>query len=203
MTTSATSEAVLLLGFNRPEKLKELIDVVRTAEPPRVYLALDGPRENRHSERQLVLANQELATQIDWGADVHTLFREQNLGCARAVSTAISWFFDHEEQGIILEDDVVPGPHFFRFAESMLWQHRNDASILAVCGSTSVPPRHHADGSFRFSRYRFVWGWGTWRDRWSLIRLGHDGLARRSATDAPARPLRRLPESGSSLGPVL
>ena len=36
--------AVLILFFNRPERLKEVFDEVRKARPSRLFLYQDGPR---------------------------------------------------------------------------------------------------------------------------------------------------------------
>jgi len=62
---------------------------------------------------------------INWECDVKTLFRNKNLGCKYAVSGAIDWFFENVEQGIILEDDCLPDPSFFRFCQEMLKEYRN------------------------------------------------------------------------------
>ena len=52
---------------------------------------------------------------INWEADIKTLYHKKNNGCMKGVSSAINWFFDNEDEGIILEDDCVPHPDFFPF----------------------------------------------------------------------------------------
>ena len=54
-----------------------------------------------------------LSSNVDWDCEVKTLFRDKNLGCKYAVSSAIDWFFENEEMGIILEDDCLPSQSFF------------------------------------------------------------------------------------------
>jgi hypothetical protein len=49
----------------------------------------------------------------DWDCEVKMLFRDTNVGCKIGPSSAIDWFFEHGESGIILEDDCVPHPTFF------------------------------------------------------------------------------------------
>lgn len=169
---TACPEPVLLIGFNRPDLLGEVIDRVRAGRPARVYLAVDGPRPDRAGEAERVLACQQLAGAIDWGAEVRTLFRPANLGCGRAVSGAISWFLEHEERGIILEDDILPGPDFFPFVADLLDRYRDDDRVAAITGTNFVPPsQQSAPGHYRFSRVPVVWGWGTWRRAWADYRF--------------------------------
>lgn len=166
--TFRCKEAVLLIGFNRPELLAEVIERIRAVAPPRVYLAVDGPRAGRQGETDKVHACQELAGAIDWDCEIFTLFREQNLGCGRAVSGAITWFFEHEERGIILEDDILPAPDFFPYVEAMLDLHAADPQIACVTGTNFIPPTDQINPtSPRLTRVPLVWGWATWRRVWN------------------------------------
>jgi hypothetical protein len=94
---------VLFLIFNRIETTKKVFEEIRKAKPPRLYIASDGPREHKVGESEKVKAVRDyVLNNIDWNCEVKTLFREKNLGCGRAVSGAITWFFENEEMGIIL-----------------------------------------------------------------------------------------------------
>lgn len=105
--------AVLFLVFNRPDKTKQVFEAIRQAKPPRLYIAADGPREEKEGEADLVEEVRSfIMNNIDWPCEVKTLFRENNLGCKYAVSGAITWFFEQEEEGIILEDDCLPSHSF-------------------------------------------------------------------------------------------
>ena len=107
------------------------------------------------SAKEIVLAN------VDWDCQVKTFFRNENAGCKKAVSEAISWFFTHVEQGIILEDDCLPHPSFFPFAEEMLEKYKDDEDIIAVNGCNYG--FNYRSSSYFFSRYMNAWGWATWR----------------------------------------
>ena len=163
-----SSPPVLLLGFNRPELLEDLISSVRRARPKRVYLAVDGPRRDHPADVEAVGACQELAGAIDWGAEVSVRFADVNQGCGRAVSGAISWMFETEDEGIILEDDIDPDPSFFPFCSELLARYANDSRVLAISGSNVVPSQGqtHPEMPYRFSVIPHVWGWATWRRSW-------------------------------------
>jgi hypothetical protein len=99
---------ILFLIFNRPEPTKRTFDEIRRAKPAELYIAADGPREAKLDDPELCNETRAIVKDIDWKCEVHTLFRDKNLGCKKAVSSAIDWFFDNVDAGIILEDDCVP-----------------------------------------------------------------------------------------------
>ena len=105
--------AVLFLVFNRPETTRQVFEAIKSAQPPRLYVAADGPRTDHEGEREQCEIVREIATALNWPCDLKTLFRDDNLGCKIGVSEGINWFFENEEEGIILEDDVLPLPSFF------------------------------------------------------------------------------------------
>jgi hypothetical protein len=96
---------------------------------------------------------------------VKTLFRERNLGCKYAVSGGISWFFEQEEQGIILEDDCLPTQSFFWFCEELLFRYAKDLRVAQVCGYNSSKSLNQESDYF-FSNLGSVWGWATWKRTW-------------------------------------
>ena len=111
---SPLNTAVLFLVFNRLDTTKEVFESIKEAKPPRLYIAADGARESINGEDKRVEEIRDyILENIDWGCEVKTLFRNENLGCKMAVSGAIDWFFENEEMGIILEDDCLPSQSFF------------------------------------------------------------------------------------------
>ncbi len=163
------SPPVLILAFNRPDRLRDLIDRLRVIRPSSIYVAVDGPRAEVESDAHRVLETRAQVSDIDWPCTVQTLFQESNLGCGRGVSTAITWFFTHEEEGIILEDDVLPDPSFFLFCAQLLDRYRFDPRVFAISGCNFAPPEviSQPHGSYRFSGITHVWGWATWRRSWA------------------------------------
>jgi hypothetical protein len=109
---------------------------------------------------------QRIATAVDWPCEVKTLFRSRNLGCKQAVSQAIDWFFEHEEQGIVLEDDCLPVASFFQYCDEMLDYYRDDDNVALISGDNFQFGRTYGDASYYFSRYVHIWGWASWRRMW-------------------------------------
>jgi hypothetical protein len=158
--------AILFIVFNRPNTTNRVFEKIRQAKPPRLYVASDGPREGYEGEKEKVIKTREIATIVDWPCEVKTLFRDKNLGCKNGVSTAITWFFKHEEQGIILEDDCVPHLDFFSFCENLLNYYADDEKVGAITGNNFQNNKWRGSASYYFSKFAHCWGWATWRRAW-------------------------------------
>lgn len=162
-----TRSAILFLVFNRPDTTRRVFEAIRTVRPARLYVAADGARPERSGESQLCDAARAIATDIDWPCEVQTLFRDENLGCKRAVSSAIDWFFEHEPEGVILEDDCLPDRTFFACADQLLEQHRDNARVMCISGVNFISSLCRPAESYYFSRWVHIWGWASWRRAWN------------------------------------
>jgi len=159
--------AVLFLVFNRLSTTKRVFEVIRKAKPPRLYIAADGPRANKASEVKKVKEVREyIFSNIDWQCEVKTLFRDENLGCKHAISGAISWFFENEEMGIILEDDCLPSQSFFWFCEELLEYYMDDERIFMISGYNRQNVWNPEQYDYFFSHLGGIWGWASWRRAW-------------------------------------
>ena len=163
---------VLFLTFNRPDTTKQVFEAIRQAKPPRLYIAADGPRDDKTGEQEKCKEVRRIATQVDWNCEVKTLFRNKNWGCKYAVSGAIDWFFENEEEGIILEDDCLPSQSFFWFCEELLERYKDDKKIMQVNGSCFLK-NLNIKYSYFFSKYNHIWGWASWRRSWKHFNLNY------------------------------
>lgn len=161
--------AVLFVVFNRPDTTSLVFEAIRKAKPKRLYVAADGPRPGNPTDDEKCALTRQIATNVDWDCELKTLFRDENLGCGLGPSGAYNWFFEHEEEGIILEDDCLPDPSFFIYCKEMLEKYRNDTRIMHVSGSNFQNGwQKDKNYSYYFSSYPYEWGWATWRRAWQL-----------------------------------
>lgn len=167
MEAYQTKSPILFLIFNRPHLSRQIFDSIKLAKPTRLYIAADGPRNNRLNEDRLCEETRAIVQQIDWPCEVKTLFRTENLGCKHAVASAINWFFEHEEEGIILEDDCLPGNSFFYFCDTLLEHYRDDTRINHISGCNFQHNKQWGDATYYFSNLTHVWGWASWRRAWT------------------------------------
>ncbi len=160
---------VLFVIFNRPDTTQKVFNAIRQAKPKQLFVAADGPREGKEGEKEKCEQVREIIEQIDWDCEVKTLFRDKNLGCKIAVSSAIDWFFENVEEGIILEDDCLPSQSFFWFCQELLEYYRNDTRIMHISGDNFQFGRKRGEGTYYFSKYAHVWGWATWKTAWKYF----------------------------------
>ncbi|MBU3668626.1 MAG: hypothetical protein FGM57_01510 [Candidatus Taylorbacteria bacterium] len=160
---------ILFITFNRPEKTEQVFSVIRVYQPEKIYIASDGPRDNKPGEAELVARTRKIFDTIDWPCTVIRIFRETNLGCKRAVSESITEFFKHEEMGIILEDDCMPNPSFFEYCTEMLLKYKENESIFHVNGTNLLPASdlQNVPTSYYFTKNIHIWGWASWRRAWN------------------------------------
>lgn len=158
---------VLFMTFNRPSTTRRVFEAIKKIQPHRLYLACDGPRAGNAEDDRKCSEVREIISKVDWPCEVKTLFRNENLGCMNACTQAISWFFDHEDKGIILEDDCLPTQSFFNYCEEVLEKYKDDNRVVHVNGNnyntSKVTP---TDYSYHFTYFPQVWGWATWRRAW-------------------------------------
>lgn len=167
-TYSSIETPILFLVFNRPDTTARVFDAIRAARPRQLFIAADGPRADRAGEAERCRQAREIATAVDWPCETRTLFRQDNLGCKRAVSSAIDWFFDQVEEGIVLEDDCLPDPSFFAYCGDLLARYRNDPRVMAISGDNFISGHWRPQESYYFSTFTHIWGWASWRRAWAL-----------------------------------
>jgi len=156
---------ILFIVFNRPNTTKQVFETIRAIKPTKLYVAADGPRENNDNDVVKCKEVREIATQIDWDCELHTLFSEDNLGLKAAEIRAFTWLFENEEYGIILEDDTLPDMSFFHFQQELLQKYKDDERIGLIAGR-NILRSIHSNHSYCFSKHIATWGWGSWKRVW-------------------------------------
>lgn len=157
--------AILFLTFNRLDTTKQVFETIRDIKPLKLYVASDGARKSKEGELEAVQKVRGYMLQnIDWKCEVKILFRQENLGCKYAVFSAMKWFFENEEMGIILEDDCLPNRSFFWYCEELLEKYKDKSQIGMISGRNDLDGyRASSDHGYFFSSRGLIWGWATWR----------------------------------------
>jgi len=159
---------VLLIIFNYPEITQKVFNAIKEVKPKSLFVFSDAPRKNKKGEAEKCSKTRKILEQIDWACDVKTYFLEENIGARKAVSTAISWFFDNVEEGIVLEHDCLPNKSFFYFCQEMLNRYRNDTRIMHISGSNFLQGKKIGKYSYYFSKVPLIWGFATWKRAWKF-----------------------------------
>lgn len=171
---------ILLITFNRPDHVRQVLSEIRKQQPAQLFVCQDGAREGNENDRVKCQEVRDVITElVDWPCELHTLYQEKNLGCGPGPAAGITWFFEHVEMGIILEDDAVPHPDFFGYCEELLEKYKDDESVRAI-GSMHLDDRTYGDGSYYFSMMnRTFCAWATWARAWKDFDLYHRNVTRK------------------------
>lgn len=164
MITYNQETPVLFIVFNRPDTTTRVFEQIRKAAPKRLYITADGPRTKE--EEAVCQKVRDVVSNVDWDCTVSKLFHSENLGCGKNMHQSISWFFENEPEGIVLEDDCLPADSFFGFCSTLLEKYRYDERIGHITGGNYQRGVARGDGSYYFSSLTNVWGWAGWRRVW-------------------------------------
>lgn len=162
---------ILFINYNRPHLTRQSFAIIRKLQPQELFIACDGPHPNKAADVEKTEEVRAIVKEVDWKCSVNYKFSDSNKGCKIGVSSAIDWFFDQVEEGIILEDDIIPSPSFFEFAQAMLEMYRNEEKVMHVSGNNFLEQPLPNNESFYFSGVPHVWGWATWRRAWQMYSI--------------------------------
>ena len=171
---------VAIVVFNRPDHVIKLIERLKPENDRELFVISDGARANKSGEAEKVETCRNMFK--DWPGKIHRNFADHNMGCKTRVSSGLDWVFEHTERAIILEDDCLPHPDFFRFADELLDKYESDTRIMSICGTNVFSDRDYFGWSYFFSKYQNCWGWATWKRSWDLFDHNLSGLQIAKAT---------------------
>lgn len=167
--------------FNRPDLTQQVFQSIAQAKPEKLFVVADGPR----TEEDLELCQQtrEIIQQVNWDCQLLTNFSDRNLGCKERVASGLRWIFSEVEEAIILEDDCLPTPSFFKFCQTLLDSYRYDTRIYAISGDNFQQGQRRTDYSYYFSHYFHCWGWASWRRVWQQFEAQMQSLCKAEIQD--------------------
>jgi hypothetical protein len=157
---------VAFFVFNRPDTTAQVFEAIRHIQPAQLLLVADGARSHKAGEAEKCAAVRKIISQIDWKCDVLENFSDTNLGCKQRVVSGLNWVFEQVEAAIVLEDDCLPNPSFFRFCQAMLKRFSEDERIMMICGTNLLEEWKSKQQSYHLSHHTTIWGWATWRRAW-------------------------------------
>lgn len=163
---------VVLTVFNRPDATARVFERIAQARPPKLLIVADGPRESNLSDIEKCRKVREIVKKVDWPCEVFRNYSDKNLGAKMRIVTGLDWAFSIVEEAIILQDDNLPHPTFFRFCEELLKKYRNNERVAAINGHNLLVGRNKNSYSYYFSLFLQVEGWATWKRFWVNYDVG-------------------------------
>ena len=157
---------ILITAYNRFKNFRKLLLSIKDYKA-KIYISIDGPK-NRHDKlEQSKIIN--FIHKNKKNFNIRYKILDQNLGCQKAIFSALDWFFLKETKGIILEDDTLPSPSFFKFTNKLLLKYEKDKKVFSISGYMPCK-KISIDSDYFFSKFFTCWGWATWRSRWIVAK---------------------------------
>jgi hypothetical protein len=159
---------VLLITFNRPDVTQRVLNRILEMNPPIIYFFNDAPRPGNKKDQELCAQIRKMAANLDFDGILKTRFEEKNLGCKMGESTAMSWLFENEEMGIVIEDDILPTTEFFWYCQEMLEKYKDDPRVFSITGCNLLNEWKQEYQDYHFALFGSFWGWAGWRRAWQF-----------------------------------
>lgn len=160
---------VLFITFARPDYARRTWDAIKAAQPKNLYFYSNKGREEKEGEIERNEEIRAFVKEIDWDCNLRTWFRDKTVNIYESLEGAISWLFDNEEQGIILEEDCVASLAFFDYCQQLLPRYKDDYRIWIISGDNYFEKQRFCDYDYFFSQDMQIYGWASWRSRWKQI----------------------------------
>lgn len=93
--------------------------------------------------------------------------RERNLGLARSIIGGVTELTQRFGRVIVLEDDLLPGPHFLEYMNAGLARYADEPRVASIHGYCY--PVHEPLPPTFFLKGADCWGWATWQRAWALF----------------------------------
>jgi len=155
---------ILLIVFNRPSTTREMFDCIIELQPNKLYVSADGPRNIEEAVRCNEV--RKITEDINWECTRKQQYFEENQGGALGPKKAIDWFFENEEMGIIIEDDIIPSSDFFIFMKELLIKYKDEKKVMHISSMNFHLGKNYVNTSYYFSQVISPWGWATWKRAW-------------------------------------
>jgi len=166
---STISTPVALVVFNRPRLTEIVFSAIAQVRPSKLFVIADGPRPGHASDIPKCVETRAIIDRVDWPCEVLRNYSDVNLGCKMRPASGIDWVFSMVEDAIVLEDDCVPHPTFFRFCQELLEEYRHDQRLMMISGTNLLGKWKSDQQSYHFSYHGGNWGWASWRRAWQYF----------------------------------
>lgn len=166
---SMTDVPVVIVFFDRPQMLAKLWERIELARPSTLIGLSDGPKVKADLER--INQCREIFKPT-WKCEFVPVYLEENVGVDDNVRQGLTKVFSWFEEAIVLEDDCIPDPSFFRYCSELLERYKFDERIFSISGLNQFAGRYDwtEQSDYAFSRFFSSWGWAGWRRNWQSCR---------------------------------
>lgn len=161
---------VIVFTFNRADNLESLLyslSLCEYANKTKVYVFVDGPR-NESDRKQQLLFNCIFAKTQKSFLELNVSKRDVNIGLRKSLIAGVTDVLSNYESVIVLEDDLVLSPNFLVYMNESLCFYKEKQDVASISGYTNQISKHNIKDNY-FHLRPCSWGWATWKNRWEGV----------------------------------
>ena len=155
----------LIIAYNKPTLLKNLLEKISRIDNSSVYIHLDGSdaisKDFHNNLACKEIIHSFLLKHPKWQFKTS----EKNLGGKYGVISAINWFFNYVSEGFIIEEDIDFSPGILEFVNNYK-DNLIRPDFFALC---FFNPLVGLQDNILLNHW-LPWGWYTSRDKWDFIK---------------------------------
>ncbi|PTY05450.1 hemolytic protein HlpA-like protein [Opitutaceae bacterium EW11] len=175
---------IVYIFFNRPELIRRTFSAIRAEQPRQLYLVADGPRATKPDDpKRCAEARAVVESLIDWPCEVTKDYSEVNLGSGKRIASGLERALEKLGEAIVIEDDILPRPDFFRFCSDMLERYRDVPEVHGISGYNPIGQYLPGEYGAVPALTHITWGWATWNRAWKAYRFNLEGWDAPSTKD--------------------
>lgn len=183
-----------LFTYNRPQYARLALGTLARCtriDECQIYIYCDGAKTTEQAtavEQSRVIVR---AWAEKFGAVV--IERNENLGLARSIVTAVTELCERFGRVIVLEDDLQVSPDFVDYMLQALDRYADESQVYQISGYM-FRVGHPAQPDAFFAPMTTSWGWATWDRAWRIFDWNATGAVEQLA-DAQIRRRFNLDDS--------
>lgn len=158
-----------LFVFNRAKTTKKVLNSLaknKLIQKTNIYIFCDAPKFSKDNKE--INKVRKLIDNFKNCKKKSVIIRDVNFGLKKNILEGLKFIFKKYEKVIVLEDDILTSKYFLTYMNEGLKKFKDIkkvASIHSYC--YPIEEKDNLEDHF-FLRGADCWGWGTWKDRWSL-----------------------------------
>ena len=153
---------VLILAYNRYDKFTKCISTLHKFGARKFFVSVDGPKNNCDLEEQKKICFFCKNNNLEIDPKINIL--KTNNGCRWGPIKGISWFFNENKYGVILEDDVIVSKACLETFCILLQKYIYSREIMSL-SSFNEYEKKETESIYSMPIWR-SWGWASWSDKW-------------------------------------
>lgn len=173
-TENTLAVPIVVFAYNRPSELSEVLaslvkqDLDGVAVPD-IYIFQDGRKANTNNADWHEV--ERLCREFSLQSSFKVFYQQSpdNKGLAASVVYGVTKVINKYGRAIVLEDDIIVVPSFYRIMVEQLEYYRDCQNVGSISGYGLKIPFKSKKYFNYFHPRPSSWGWATWADRWSKV----------------------------------